>query len=226
MPPTLRFAEEILLLLLHDAGGRFTRIPDATLGHALAGSVLMDLALANRIDTDLHKLVLADATPTGDALLDPSLAEIAAAESVHDARHWVERLVRRAPDIRRGALARLVERGILERRDDRFLWVFRARRYPLADGDAEREVKLRILDVLFGDALPESRDVVLICLADACGIFRAMLSDEELAAAAPRFEQVRKMDLIGQAVAAAIADLDRQAEQRLRFVIAQTPRAQ
>lgn len=225
MPPVLRFAEEILLLLLHDTGGRFARMHQAVLGYALAGSVLMDLALENRIDTDLRKLVLADATPTGDALLDPSLDEIAAADGVYDARHWLERLARRAPDIRRGALARLVERGILERRDDRFLWVFRSRRYPVVDGEAEREVKLRILDVLFGDTLPGPRDVVLICLGNACGIFRAMLSEEELASAAPRFEQVRKMDLIGQAVTAAIAELDRNAEERLQFVIAQAPRA-
>lgn len=218
----LRFAEEVLLLLLQDTGGRFARVPDAALRYALAGGVLMDLALDNRVDTDLRKLVLVDATPTGEALLDPSLAEIAAAEGVHDARHWVERLVGRAANIRRAALARLVERGILERRDDRFLWVFRARRYPVVDGEAEREVKLRVFDVLFGDDLPGPRDVVLICLADACGLFRALLGEEQLAAAQPRLRQVRKMDLIGQAVAAAVSDVDRHNEDRLRFLMAQS----
>ena len=217
----LRFAEEVLLLLLQDAGGRFARVPDASLRYALAGGVLMDLALDNRVDTDLRKLILVDATPTDDPLLDPSLAEIAAAKGVHDARYWVERLVERAADIRREALAKLVVRGILERRDDRFLWVFRSRRYPVVDGEAEREVKLRIFDVLFADTLPAPRDVVLICLADACGIFGALLSEPELAAARPRFEQVRKMDLIGQAVAAAVSDADRNAEARLQFLMSQ-----
>ena len=218
----LRFAEEVLLLLLQDTGGRFARVPDASLRYALGGAVLMDLALENRIDTDLRKLVLVDATPTGDALLDPSLAEVATAEGVHDARHWVERLAARAGDIRSAALERLVERGILERSADRFLWVFRARRYPVVDGEAEREVKLRIFDVLFADNLPGPRDVVLICLADACGLFRALLSEEQLAAARPRLQQVRKMDLIGQAVAAAIADLDRDAQARQRFLLTQS----
>ena len=49
---------------------------------ALAGSVLMDLALDNRIDTDLETLTLVDATPTGDELLDPALEEIARGEKV------------------------------------------------------------------------------------------------------------------------------------------------
>ena len=218
----LRFAEEVLLLLLQDAGGRFARIPAASLRYALAGAVLMDLALENRIDTDLRKLELVEKSPTGDALLDPSLAEIAAAEGVHDARHWVERLAARAGDIHSAALKRLVGRGILERSDHRFLWVFRARRYPVVDGEADREVKLRIFDVLFADNLPGPRDVVLICLADACGLFRALLSEEQFAAARPRLQQVRQMDLIGQAVAAAIADLDRDAEERQRFLLQQS----
>ena len=40
-----------MLLLLHDENGRFERVPDWSLGYALGGGVLMDLALENRIDT-------------------------------------------------------------------------------------------------------------------------------------------------------------------------------
>ena len=98
--------------------------------------------------------------------------------------------------------------GILERREDRFLWVFRSRRYPVIDGKAEREVKLRIMGVLFSDEIPDPRDVVTICLADACGIFKSLLSRQELEKAGARIEQVRKLDLIGQAMAQAIRDIE------------------
>ena len=166
----LRFVEEITLLQLHD-DGRFAYVPNWSLHYALAGGVLMDLALENRIDTDLENLVLVDATPIGDGLLDSTLAEIAAAEG-HNARFWVERTAENAYAIHEEALSRLVAHGILERQDDRFLWVFRSRRYPAIDGKAVREVKLRIMEVLFSDAIPDPRDVVIICLADACGIFQ------------------------------------------------------
>ena len=203
----LRFAEEIILLLLNDDDGRFARVPSWSLNYALAGGVLMDLALENRIDTDLKKLVLVDATPVGDSLLDQTLADIESEEQ-QDARYWVERTAGRADLIREEALARLVSRGILESRDDRFLWVFRSRRYPAVDGTAEREVKLRILEVLFSDQIPSPRDVVIICLADACGIFRILLSRQELSNASARIEQVRKLDLIGQAMTQAIHDIE------------------
>ena len=74
----LRFAEEIVLLLLNDDDGRFARVSRWPLDYALAGGVLMDLALENRIDTDLENLILVDATPVGDSLLDLTLADIEA----------------------------------------------------------------------------------------------------------------------------------------------------
>ncbi|MCY4369429.1 MAG: GPP34 family phosphoprotein [bacterium] len=203
----LTFVEEIVLLLLRDEDGKFVPVSRLAMDRAIAGAVLMDLAMANRIDTDLEHLVLLDSTPVGDNLLDPTLAEIAKGDK-RDTRFWVEHTVQHADEIREGALARLVEQGILERQEDRFLWVFRSRRYPMVDGKAEREVKLRIMGVLFSDEIPDPRDVVILCLADACGLFRQMLSRRELDQAATRIDQVRKLDLIGQAVSQAIHDIE------------------
>ncbi len=205
----LRFAEEIMLLLLDDEDGSFARVPDRLVRYALGGGVLMELALEDRIDTDLDKLVLIDSTPLQDSLVDPTLSDIAAATETHDTRYWLERTALCADEIREGALRRLVEKGILAREEGRFLWVFRARRYPaLDDGKAEQEVKLRIMEVLFSDKIPDPRDVVIICLADACGMFEKILAGPELARATGRIEQVRKLDLIGQEVTKAIWDIE------------------
>ena len=203
----LRFAEDITLLMLGDEDGDFVSLPGWSVQCAYAGAVLMDLALEGRIDSDPEKLVLVDPTPLGDDLLDPTLALIAREEKTYDSRHWVEHIADGAEDIRERSLARLVEHGILRREDDRFLWVFRSRRYPIIDGKAEREVKLRIMEVLFGDEIPDPRDVVIICLADACGIFKEILAGRELERASARIEQVRKLDLIGQAVSKAVWDI-------------------
>ena len=204
----LRFAEEIMLLLLHDEDGKFARVPEWSLKYALAGGVLMDLALADRVDTDMEQLLLVDSTPTGDDILDPTLADIAGASEVRSADFWVERVAERADEIKDAALDRLVAKGIVEVEEGRFLWVFRSRRYPVVDGKAEREVKLRIMEVLFSDMIPDPRDIVIICLADACGIFPELLSKREAKMAQPRVEWVRKMDLIGRAVTAAIRNIE------------------
>ncbi len=193
--------------MLDDTDGTFARVPRASLDYSLAGGVLMDLALENRIDTDLDRLIVLDATPLGDSLLDPTLADIGSHEG-GDARFWVQRTANRADEIRQEALVRLVDHGILEEREERFLWVFRSRRYPLLQGEAEREVKLRIMEVLFSDAIPDPRDVVIIALAHACGIFDRLLSRQELENVSARIEQVRKLDLISQAMSQVILDLE------------------
>ncbi len=205
----LRFAEEVVLLMLRDDDGKFVHVPSWLLDRILAGAVLMDLAMEYRIDTDPERLVLLDDTPTGDSLLDPTLARIAADrdEADRDARYWVEQEAGHSEEIREEALRRLVDVGILEREEDRFLWVFKSRRYPVIDGKAEREVKLRIMGVLFSDEIPDPRDVVIICLADACGLFAELLPKRELEQASVRIEQVRKLDLIGQAMSQTIYDM-------------------
>ena len=202
----MRFVEEILLLLLRDEDGKFVAVPGIALDNALAGGVLMDLALENRIDTDPERLILVDPTPVGDSLLDPTLAAIVGGEQ-RDALYWVGQTALRAAEIRREALSRLVERGILEHDEGRFLWVFRSRRYPIVDGRAEREVKLRILGVLLSDEIPDPRDIVIIGLADACGLLPQLLPKGEYDKARARIDQVRKLDLIGQATSRAIHDI-------------------
>ena len=72
----LRFSEEVLLLLLNDNGGKFIDVPAPSLDGALAGAVLMDLAMENRVDTDPERLFVVDPTPLDDDLLDPTLARI------------------------------------------------------------------------------------------------------------------------------------------------------
>jgi len=194
------FAEEIMLMVLDDRDGSFVPVPEWSMQCALAGAVLMELALANRIDTDIDSLVLVDEAPTGDTLLDPTLERIAASGETHDALYWVENTAAYAADIREGALARLVKAGILRLEEDRFLWVFRSRRYPTIDGKVEQEVKLRIMSVLLSDAIPDPRDIVIICLVDSGGIFSELLSASELERVRALIDQVRKLDLIGQAV--------------------------
>ena len=212
----LTLPEEILLLVLDDETGRFANPvagmhPGAGAGplsrsFALAGAVLMELALRSKIDTDPNQLVIVDAEPTGDALLDHYLARIAEGET-KDAGAWVFDLSQDGAAIEETALDRLVERGILRRVEKRVLWVFKTRRYPMVDGVEEREVRTRMLELLKGDEIPSPHDVVLVSLADACALFVEILGDDEAQRLAPRIRQIGQLDLIGQAVARSMESL-------------------
>ena len=211
----MRFAEELLLLLFDDERGDLTgTLLAGRLDILLAGAVLMDLALENRIDTDLRRLMLVDPTPLDDDLLDPALADIAQAAGSHDIDHWVRRHADRGEAVRERALARLADRGILESdaAATGFLLsprVSRARRYhPTPDGTVQEEVRLRVMRVLFSDDIPDPRDTVIICLADAGGVLDYLLSREERAEVQTRIDLVTKLDLIGQAVTRAVREAE------------------
>src|SRR5579872_4667132 len=103
---------------------------------------------------------------------------------------------------------RTITRGILKEENGRHLWVFRTRRYPVIDDSEQQEVRARLRRLLMSDDIPDPRDVVLVCLIDACALAGFVLSGAELDAAAPRVEQLRKMDLIGQAVTKAASETE------------------
>lgn len=209
----LRFAEEILLLVLdEERGGLAASLSPDSLNLALAGAVLMDLALEDRIDTDLERLMLVDPEPFGDDILDPTLAEIATDGQSRNTGYWLGRIAGRGGQIRRAALARLIERGILRSEAHGLLFlvpsVSRSRRYPAADGQQVEEARLRIMRILFSDDVPDPRDIAIIALANACGVFRTILSSEERAQVRDRIDLLKNLDLIGRTMGLAIEGLE------------------
>ena len=114
----LTITEEFLLLVLDTESGDIrSSLPRQSWDFVMAGAVLMDLSLANRIDTDFERLMLVDAMPLGDDLLDPTLADIATETKgggTRDAAFWLARIASGWSEIRRKVIDRLVDRGILE----------------------------------------------------------------------------------------------------------------
>jgi golgi phosphoprotein 3 len=200
----LTCAEELLLLAHDEKSGHFANLQDLLMNTALAGAVLMDLALLNRVDTDLTAFVVLDRSPTGEKLLDHALAALPDKATTIDALDVLRKQGASLMDL---AIARLVERGILRQQEGRILWVFESRRYPLIDGKELQEVKRRIADLLLSDDIPDPRDVVIISVAQACGLLSRVFSESELRSAQTRIEQITKLDLIGQAMTNMMTEL-------------------
>jgi len=196
----LTFAEEILLLFLDDETGKFENMYYEEFKYALAGAVLMDLALRSKIDTDLEKLTIADPTPTGEEILDKFLRNISESEVRKNTFYWVSEIAKSGAEIRDKALDSLVKRGILRVEEKKILWVIDVRRYPTVDDTQEKEVRRRLTELLNSDDIPNPHDVVLVSLADTFELFPHIVGKYEAKKLAPRIEQISKLDLIGQSV--------------------------
>ncbi len=208
--PPLTLLEEFLLLSLDDQSGQLHKLPPSVVDCASAGALLMDLTLRNRIDNDLRDIFVTDGSPVGDDLLDPILSLMAMAPVLtpHPIGYWLRHISDEAEAFRERALRRLETRGIIKRENRKILWVFGTRRYPTVNDQEIREVKRRILGVVLGNDIPAPHDVMLTCLAEACDLFRFILSHDEIEKAKTRIAEVSRLDLIGQAVAKGVTEID------------------
>lgn len=224
----LRFAEE-LLVLMTGAENRAPisvqaiNVPERTLAHALAGAVLMDLALENRIDTDLDALHVTDPAPVGDSLLDPVLDEIVRETSTFSTEAWIRRFAQRYDEFRALALDRLVAANILESDDGGVFSlspkVSHSQYYPAIDGVAEREITARMVALLFSDDIPSPRDSMIVSLAHACGVFRCILARTEYEAVKDRIELISGLELVARSVTSSVHNISIAESQRLQRIV-------
>ena len=203
----LGLADELVLMLLNEENGYFYQVPGWDLNCAVIGAVLAELSLMSRIDTDMESLFLLDLTETGNPVLDPILAEIAADPVQHNAQYWVERLGPHAESIIDLTLDHLVDLEILEHHNGDFWTLARStggkERLNGSVGGGIQFVKTSISQAIFNNEIPDPRDIIIICLVNTCDVFRFMFQlDEE---AEKRIELICSMDLLGRAIAAAVS---------------------
>ena len=198
----LRFAEEIVLLALNDETGKISRnVPEQSLECAIAGALLMELDFLKRIDTSVESITLVNSDPTGDPLLDETVAILGKVGQATPIVKALAKLMLKADEFESRLLASLVHKGILKEENKSFLWRKGERTYPTIDGREESEVRTRIRMIILTDTLPDPRDVAIISLMEACRLYRTVFLNEELSECRKRIAKVAKMDFIGQGIA-------------------------
>jgi hypothetical protein len=116
--------EDFYLLCIHEDKGTVVKSAEGALRYGLAGAILAELALSNRLRVDAkHRLEAADPTPTGDAVLDEALHKIHKADEAQKVGAWVKTLSKGSADLRETLAARLVQAGVVTEEETRFLWV-------------------------------------------------------------------------------------------------------
>ena len=209
----LNLAQELLLLVMDEDNGEATVVPSRTLGYALAAAALIELELRHRIDTGPEGLVVADSTPLGDDLLDPVLADIVevSRDAPRNAEFWIRRMSAHSEELRATALGGLAAQGLVEADDTGFFSLSRlaarARRYPEAGSRQTQEVRLRILQEIFGTEIPDPRDIAIISLANACDIFPRILPTDDYEEVRARIELISRLELVSRSVVASIREL-------------------
>jgi hypothetical protein len=165
----LLLAEDLLLLLTDDDTGKLTA-SSTEVDVALGGALLVELALMDRVDVAgadervrEGRLVVRDANPTGDGLLDEALAIVE-----HKERKKPKSVVARlGKGVRLRLYDRLVQGGVLRAEGDRVLGIFPTHRWPAADAAHEVSVRTGLATGLRDGATTDERIGALVALLHA-----------------------------------------------------------
>lgn len=204
----LTLLEEVVLLAVDESTGELNSARECWTEYALAAAVLFDLALAGKIDTDIEEISITGGADTGNPVLDRILASIAAQPNLTGVEQWIEELVRRRDDLEGEALRSLTERGILRNERTKRLWIIDVERFPLVKVQEQQFVKRRLERAILTDEIPETRDIMLVTLAEACGLLGRVAGAEDLERRKDRIRTLCNLETIGRKVAAAIGSLE------------------
>jgi len=204
----LTMLEEVVLLAVDESTGGLRSRGSFGTAYALVGAVFFDLALARRIDTDTEAVTILDRSPTGSAVLDRVLAAMAQRGDITSVRQWIEEIFYRRDDLEGEALASLIRQGILRHEKSKRLWIIDVERFPIVDNRTQRDVRVRIADAILSDTIPNTRDIMLVSIAEPCGLLNYVLTEDQITARRERIQLLRNLETISRKVAHAINDVE------------------
>jgi Golgi phosphoprotein 3 (GPP34) len=176
--------QELMLLGLDDGGRVVGRNPG--FDYALAGAVLLELALAERIDVADKRVVPLPGASLREPVLDDALTAIER-DKRRRAKDWIPRLSR---SLRKRILADLVRGGLTGMQITHVLKVFPSTRYPVTDAAALPELRASVVAAVRGTDAVQPRTAALCSLIGPAGLGRRLFPD------VPRRELRRRLNEI------------------------------
>lgn len=205
----LTLSEEIVLLAIDERAGALMLLPERSLDFALSGAMMIELSMRGKIATvdDVFLKVL-NRDSTGDKILDEALSLIPSSPHL-TIENALARIARKGESWVSKTFQSLVEKDVLEKKESHFLWLVRESSFHVKDHNLLDGLRLHIRDVIINESIePDTREIALISLMDACKISFTIFSDDELAKYSERFEEITKKDPIARAVSFAISEIE------------------
>jgi len=201
----LTLMEEVLLLGLKDKEG-YTSFWNDCISSGLRGCILIELALRGRIELERagmrrksllgRKVIVKNADPCGDVLLDEALKHIKETDTVENVQTWIEylsgetwnplKLRYQLKNVRERLAKNLTEKGVLTTEKQNFL-LFDMTTHPVTDGTAKSRLVRKVQDAVLTKWVNDphrmdKRQLSLLFLAHASDVLEnafAPLNDDD-----------------------------------------------
>jgi hypothetical protein len=200
----LSLMEEILLLALKEEKGSLSMTASSQINYCLAGAILMELELHQRIKADKKTVQVIDRTPTRNPHLDAALKQIDSHGRLRTPDYWVTKLPRTLKTLRQEILTQMMEKALVREEEHQVFIFFTVNRYPLRDIRAKKDILDRLQKILLRGESAMPRTVKLIGLVSNCGLLYTLFDKEDRKHARKKAKEVTAEDVLSQAVKKAL----------------------
>ena len=177
--------------------------------YALAGAVLLELALAERLDVVDKRVAALPGAPLREPVLADALSAIER-DKRRRAKDWIPRLSR---SLRKRVLADLVRGGLTGMQVTHVLKVFPSTRYPVTDAAGLPELRAAVEAAVRGagtvaeSPVAEPRVAALCSLIGPAGLGRRLFPDLPRRELRRRLDEISRGNWASEAVRAAVREV-------------------
>ena len=94
--------------------------------------------------------------------------------------------------LKKEILDKLIRKGILNKREEKFLWVFNNDKFPAVNSKPENALRKRLFEILEQHSKPEVDELMLISLIETCKLNRFVYGKERTKKIKDRIKEVLK----------------------------------
>ncbi|MFZ3589635.1 GOLPH3/VPS74 family protein [Bacillus sp. DJP31] len=196
-------AEELVLLSVNVETSKIPSSVATILPFAIAGAVLMELAVRGVTEEQCKKIFFRQQVSKDDVLFEEVRLAILKEKKEKSINHWVRVLgyvVQRNKMVYQ-LLDRYVEKGVLNKEQVPYLWVFKQTFYKASDRNGLLMEKRRQVreSIMSNDELSD-RQIYLISLIEVSKLIPSLFSKEELKMAQARVQEFKSHPVYKKAI--------------------------
>jgi len=173
----LNLLEKYLLIALDDDKGKFVN-DSIHLHYGFAGAILLELAIRDKIEISGESIRLKEKSTEKEVALNKAI-ELLNQEGGMSSRDCINKLSKKASEFKEDTLQKLINKGVLQRKEGKILWIIPNHKYPTQNILPESKLRERLNEVVLHDKKATAEDIMLLSLINVSNLTKEAFRNVE-----------------------------------------------
>jgi Golgi phosphoprotein 3 len=175
----LHLYEELILLSLNEAKGKFHAQPSMVVDTICAAALVIELSHRGKLIVEEQCIAINDKEPTGVDLLDRAIEVISQSSKKRKPDYWIQSLPGKLKRLRQTILDSMVKQKILKKEDYWILKIFPSTKYFIREKSKKRKIIEHIRSVVLKRHEADTHTRGLLSLIQAGGLVSILFERDQ-----------------------------------------------